>query len=142
MMQKSRNTIYSHLTKYICTQGISLHPATVYLCSFKELYLFNFKEMIYLLTVKEIHSYKEQSTLFTKSLIIRGNYILSRNYIHFKELISSFKEIYPRSRKTYSFREIISIQGNIIIKGTYIRSSSRPCVHSRKLYSLSIVTFA
>ena len=32
---------YSHSTKYICTQGIILHPATVYLCSFKELYLFN-----------------------------------------------------------------------------------------------------
>ena len=30
MMQNSRNT-YSHSTKYICNQGITLHPATVYL---------------------------------------------------------------------------------------------------------------
>ena len=70
--------------------------------------------MIYLLTVKEIHS--KNIYLFTRSIIIRGNYILSQNYIHFKELIKSFKEIYSHSRKTYSFREIISIQGNIFIK--------------------------
>ena len=57
---------------------------------------------------------------------------MTRNYIHFKETyqfvqgnISSFNEI-------YSFREIISIQGNMLIEGTYIRSSSRPYVHSRK----------
>ena len=50
--------------------------------------------------------------------------------------ISSFKEIYPSSMKTYSFRESISIQG------TYIRSSARPYVHSRKLYLLNIVAFA
>ena len=53
--------------------------------------------------------------LFTKSIIIRGNYILTRNSTHFKEPsqfvqgnISLFNEI-------YSFREIISIQGNIFI---------------------------
>ena len=92
-----------------------LHPATVYLCSFKKLYLFNFKEMIYLLTIKEILILSNNIYLFTKSVIVRGNYILTRNYIHFKELylfvqgnISSFNEI-------YSFREIISIQGNMFI---------------------------
>ena len=107
---KIKKYIYSHSTKYICTQGIILHPATVYLCSFKELYVFNFKEMIYLLTVKEINfRFKEHLYLFTKSIIIRGNYILSRNYIHFKELISSFEEIYPRSR-------------NIFIQANYIHS--------------------
>ena len=56
---KIKKYIYSHSTKYICTQGIILHTATVYLRSFMESYLFNFKEMIYLLTVKEkylIHS--------------------------------------------------------------------------------------
>ena len=52
--------------------------------------------------------------LFTKSIIIRGSYILTRNYNHFKEpYICSVKEIYPRSMKTYSFREVISIQGNM-----------------------------
>ena len=62
-----------------------MHPATVYLCSFKKLYLFNFKEMIYLLTVKEILILSMNIYLFTKSIIIRGSYILTRNYIHFKE---------------------------------------------------------
>ena len=112
---KFKKYIYSYSTKYICTQGIVLHPATVYLCSFKEVYLFNFKEMMYLLTVKEILILSNNIYLFTKSMIIRGNYIQTRNYIHFKEPyhfvqrnISSFNEI-------YSFREIISIQGNIFI---------------------------
>ena len=81
----------------------------------------------------EIHSKNIYS--FTRSIIISGNYILSRNCIHFKELISSFKEnifiqgLYIHSRK-------------YIHQGTYIRSSSRPYVHSRKLYSLNIVAFA
>ena len=66
------NKIYLH-------QGIILHPATVYLCNFKELYLFNFKEMIYLLTVKEILILSNNMYLFTKSVIIWGNYILTRN---------------------------------------------------------------
>ena len=70
--------------------------------------------MIYLLTVKEILIHSHNVSLFTKSIIIRGNYILTRNYIHFKEpYICSVKEIYPRSMKTYSFREVISIQGNM-----------------------------
>ena len=83
-MQKSRNT-YIHIQQNIlfCSQGIILNPATVYLCSFKELHLFNFKEMIYLLTVKEITSFKEHIFIH-KSLIIRGKNLLSRNYIHFK----------------------------------------------------------
>ena len=91
-----------------------LHPATVYLCSFKKLFLFNFKEIIYLFTVKEILTLSNNIYLFTKNIIIRGNYILTRNYIHFKEPyqfvqgnISSFNEI-------DSFREIISMQGNNI----------------------------
>ena len=70
---------------------------------------------MYLLTVKEVLILSKHIYLFTKSIIIRGNYILTRNYIHFKEPyqfvqgnISSFNEI-------YSFREVISIQGNIVI---------------------------
>ena len=73
--------------------------------------------MIYLLTVREILILSNNIYLFTKSIIIRGNYILIRNYIHFKLKepyqfvegnISSFNEI-------YSFGEIISIQGNVFI---------------------------
>ena len=41
--------------------------------------------MIYLLTVKEILILSNNIYLFTKSIIIRGNYILTRNYIHLKE---------------------------------------------------------
>ena len=112
---KFKKYIYSILkTKYICTQGIILHPATLYLCSFKEVYLFNFKEMIYLLTVKEILILSNNIYLFTKSIIIRGNYISTRNYIHFNEPYQfvQFKEIYPRwtkyihSGKLYPFKEI------------------------------------
>ena len=145
---KFKKRIYSHSTKHICTQGIILHPATIYLCSFKGLYLFNFKEMIYLLTVKEIHS--KNIYLFTKSIIIWGNYIRPRNYIHFKELYQSIQWNYIHSRKyrhsrqTYSFTEIISIQGiysfkehifvqvqgHMFIQGNYIHSTT---LRSRKL---------
>ena len=65
--------------------------------------------------------------LFTKSIIIRGNYILTRNYIHFKELISSFREINPRSikhihsEKLYPFKEIfVQVQSHMFIQGNYI----------------------
>ena len=71
--------------------------------------------MIYLLTVKEILILSNNIYLFTESNIIGDNYILTRNYIHFKEPyqfvqgnISSFNEI-------YSFMEIISIKGNVFI---------------------------
>ena len=121
MMQNSRNT-YIQFKQYICTHGIILHPASVYLCSFKELYLFSVKEMIYLLTFKEILILSNNIYLFTRSIIIRGNYILTRNYIHFKKLylfiqgnISSFNEI-------YSFSEIMSMQ-------------SRKYINLRNIYS-------
>ena len=124
-------------------QGIILYPATVYLCSFKELCLFNFKEIIYLLTVKEALIHSKNIYLFTKSIIIRGNHILTRNYIHFKEPyqfvqgnISSFNENKIHSGKLYPFKEICSFREDIF------RSSSRPYVYSRKLYLLNIVAFA
>ena len=60
-----------------------------------------------------------QGNKFIQRTFIHQKYnhsrILSQNYIHFKELISSFKEIYPLSRKQYLFMEIISIQGNNFI---------------------------
>ena len=110
----------------------------------QESYLFNFKEMIYLLTVKEIlilsnniifihKNYNRSRLLYSTRVII----FLSRNRI------SSFKEIYPRSTKYISsgklcpFKEIYLFKELILI-----RSSSRPYVHSRKLYLLNIVAFA
>ena len=39
--------------------------------------------MVYLLTDKEILILSKHIYLFTKSIIIRGNYILTRNYNHF-----------------------------------------------------------
>ena len=78
--------------------------------------------MIYLLTVKEIliHS-KVNIYLFTKSIITRGNYILTRNYIHFKE--------------PYQFVQgnISSFNENIFIQGNYVHS--RKYVHLRNIYS-------
>ena len=91
--------------------------------------------MIYLLTVKEILILSKNIYLFTKSIIIRSNYILTRNYIHFKEPyqfvqgnISSFNEIYIHSGKLYPFKEICSfkerifvqVQGHMFIQGNYI----------------------
>ena len=113
MMQNSRNTYIQIKTKYICTQGITLHPATVY--------LFNFKEKIYLLTVKEILIYSKNIYLFAKSRIVRGNHILTRNYIHFKE--------------PYQFVQgnVSSLSENIFIQGNYIHSSKY--VHLSNIYS-------
>ena len=91
--------------------------------------------MIYLLTVKEILILSNNIYLFTKSVIIQGNYILTRDYMFIsRNRISSFKEIYPRSMKhihlgkLYPFKEICSfeehifvqVQGNMFIQGSYI----------------------
>ena len=89
--------------------------------------------MIYLLTDKEILILSKHIYLFTKSIIIRGNYILTRNYINFKEPYQ-FKQIYPRSMKhvhlgkLYLFKEIcsfkehifIQVRGHMFIQGNYI----------------------
>ena len=77
--------------------------------------------MIYLLTDKETSILSKHIHLFTKSIIIRGNYILTQNYIHFKE--------------PYQFVQgnISSFNENIFIQGIYIHS--RKCVHLRNINS-------
>ena len=140
-MQNIKNYIYSHSTKYICTQGIILHPATVYLCNFTELYLFNFKEMIYVLTVKEINSFKEHIFFHKKYNHSRQLYSFTE-YIHFKE-ISSFKEnlfiqgsyihlrkyIHLRNIYSFMFKAICSFKETIFIQQRCARG------HSRNIYS-------
>ena len=71
---------------------------------------------MYLLTVKEILVHSKNIYLFTKSIIIRDNYILTQNYIH-------FKEPYP-----FVQRNISTFNENILIQGNYI--------HSRKYFNL------
>ena len=71
--------------------------------------------MIYLLTVKEILILSMNIYLFTKSIIIRGNYILTRNYINLKEPYQFVRRNISLFNEAYSFREIISIQGNMFI---------------------------
>ena len=80
--------------------------------------------------------------LFTKSIIIRGNYIRSRTYINFKE-ISSFKEnifiqgnyIHSRKRShlrniySFKFKAICSFKETIFIQQRCVRG------HSRNIYS-------
>ena len=122
--------MYSHSTEHICTQRIILHPATVYLCSFKELYLFNFKKMRYLLTVKEINSYKEQGTLFTKSIYHSRQlysfmklYSFQGAYLFIQGNISSFKEnIFIQGNYIHSRKYIYlgKVQGHMFIQGNYI----------------------
>ena len=77
--------------------------------------------MINLLTVKEILIHSKSIYLFTKNIIIRGNYILTRNYIHFKE--------------PYQFAQgnISSFSENIFIQENYIHS--RKYVHLKNIYS-------
>ena len=77
--------------------------------------------MIYL-TVKEILILSRNIYLLTKSIIIRGNYILTRNYIHFREPYQFIQGNTP------SFNENIFTQGNYI--------HSRKYVHLRNIYSL------
>ena len=81
--------------------------------------------MINLFTVKEILIHSKNIYLFTKSITIRGNYILTRNYIHFKEPYQFVQGNYPRSMKTYSFREIIF--------------HSTKYVHLRSIYSFKAI---
>ena len=102
MTQNSRNT-YIH-----SQQNIFALKALFYI---QQLYIYAASKNIY---------------LFTKSIIIRGNYIRSRNYIHFKELISSFNEI-------------IFVQGNIFLQGKHIHSEKlyqfKEYIHLRNIYS-------
>ena len=132
--------IYSHSTRYICTQGIILHPVTVYLCSFKELYLFNFKEMIYLLTVKEINSYKEQRTLtysFTELYSFQGTYQFIQGIISsFNENIFYSGKLYL-FKETYSFKEriFVQVQGHMFIQGTVFIEHCCVRGQGRNIYS-------
>ena len=74
---------------------------------------------MYLLTVREILILSNNIYLFTKSIIIPGNYILTRNYIHFKE--------------PYQFVQgNISLFNKIFIQGNYIHS--RKYIHLRNIY--------
>ena len=101
--------------------------------------------MIYLLNVKEILILSNDIYLFTKTIIIRGIYILTRNYIHFKE---PYQFVHGNQRslfnEIYSFREIISIQGNICSfkEHIFVHVQDHIYVHSRKLYLLNVVAFA
>ena len=122
---KIKKYTYSHSTKYICTQGIILHPATVYLRSFKELYVFSFKEMIYLLTIWEINSFKEH-------IFIHKKYNQSRQ-------LYSFKELYI-FQETYQFIQgnVSSFKENIFIQDNYIHS--RKYIHLRNIHSFKLKT--
>ena len=88
-----------------------------------------------LVNCQEILLLSNNIYLFTKSIITRGNYILTRNYIHFMEPyqfvqgnISSFNENifiqrnYIHSRKYVHFKEhiFVQVQGNMFIQGNYI----------------------
>ena len=77
--------------------------------------------MIYLITVKEILILSKNIHLFPKSIIIRGNYILTRNYINFKEPYQFVQGNISSFNETYSFT------------GNYIHS--RKCVHLMNIYS-------
>ena len=86
--------------------------------------------MIYLLTVKEILILSKNIYLFTKSIIIRGNYILTRNYIHFKEPYQFVQgNIFT---KEHIF---VQVQGHMFIQGNYIYWTLLHSRNSRNIYS-------
>ena len=134
-MQNSRNTYIQIKQNIFALKALFFHPATVYLCSFKELHLFNFKEVICLLTVKEI-------------LILSNNIYLyiHKKYNHSRQLYSDTKLYSFQGTVSVHSRKYILVHRNTFIQGNYIHSrkcsSSRPYVHSRKLYLLNIVAFA
>ena len=86
--------------------------------------------------------------LFTKSIIIRGNYILSRNHIHFKELklsVHSRKCILVQGKHIYSgtlnpLKDIYLILRNIYSLKFKAICSFKEIIS--KLYSLNIVALA
>ena len=115
MKQNSRNT-YIHIKQNIFALNALFTSGN---CIFMQLQGIEFIQLQgndILVNCQGNLKFIQRTHLFPRSIIIQGNYILSWNHIHFKELINSFKEIYPRSRKTYSFRKIIFIQGNIFTK--------------------------
>ena len=83
-----------------------------------------------------------------KSIIIRGNYILTRNYIHFKEPYQFVQGNISSFNETYSFGEIISfkeicsfkehifvqVQGHMFIQGNYIYWTLLYSRNSRNIY--------
>ena len=124
MMQNSRNAYIQFKQNIFALKVLFyIRQLYIYIHSFKELYLFNFKEIIYLLTVEEILIHSKNIYLFTKSIIIRGNYILTQKYIHFKEPYQFVQRYWYIS----SFNENIFIQGNHI--------HSRKYVHLVNIYS-------
>ena len=91
--------------------------------------------MIYLLTVKEINSFKEHTFIHKKYNNSRQIYLFVELYSFQGNIFIQGKHI--QSGKLYAFKEIYSFKEQF-----YIRSSSRPYVHSRKLYSFNNVAFA
>ena len=53
--------------------------------------------------------------LLTKSIITRGNYILTRNYIHFKEPYQFVQENISAFNEIYSFKEIYLFKEHIFV---------------------------
>ena len=145
---KIKKYIYSHLTKYICTQGIILQPATVYLCSFKELFI-QLQGNDILVNCKEIDSFKGHIFIHKKSNHSRQLYSFTESYSFQGTYqfilgnISSFKEntfiqghyihsrIYINLRNIYSFkfRAMCSFKETIFIEHRCVRG------HSRNIYS-------
>ena len=121
MMQKSRNTYIQIKQNIFALKALFYIKQLNIFAASRNCIFYNFKEMIYLLTVKEIKIHSKNIYLFTKSIIIRGNCILTQNYIHFKE--------------PYQFAQgnISSFNENIFIQGNYIHS--RKYVQLRNIYS-------
>ena len=144
MMQNSRNTyiifklnkIYLHSRHYFTSGN----------CIFMQLQGIAFIQLQgNYIRVK----YQGNIDSFKEHIFIHKKYNHSRQ-LYFDTKLYSFQEtVSVRSRKYILVQWNIFIQGNYIhsrkyvcLRNIYIRLSSRPYVHSRKLYLLNIVAFA
>ena len=118
--------------------------------------IFNFKEMIRLLTFKEINSSKQHIFIHKKYNHLRQLYSFAELYKFQGGLISSSKEIifiqaiifiqgkYIYSGKLYSFKEryslkeilLVQVQGHMFIQENYIHSATL-CSRTQQKYLLN-----
>ena len=119
-MQNSRNTYIQYNTIYLHSR----HYFTSSNCIFMQLQgivftVFNFKEIIYLLTVKEIS-------------ILSNNIFIHKKYNHSRQLYSDTKLYSFQRTVSVRSRRHILVQRNIFIQGNYI--NSRKYIYLRNIY--------
>ena len=130
-MQNSRNT-YFHIQQNIFALKAFFYIQQLYIyAASMNCILLNLKEIIYLLTVKEINSFKkhiysQKVKSFEAIIFVQGIIFISKTYLHSRKTYS-FKENYIHSRKyihlrniySFKFKAICSFKETIFIQQRY-----------------------